>query len=337
MLHGPRGVAIAAAAALFAFAGVARGEAFARRASLGLLDVPVAETIGLGNASFGVELHLERTPQEWRASPLPLSVVGGIGPDFDLGFSARYGGLPGDGQAPVLLWTLGLKYSVVRAKGWRPLVALEAVVDRPNAALRPSMRAIVSSRSLGPLRLTGFAGAELDALGGTGVLPTAGAALAVRHGTGLEGVVEGLTTTGGWLVGAGARWAVLPNLGLSVSATWIPAEGVVRTSLGLSVFIGTPRLETPPQLVLPDAREAGEAQKQTPDKPHYLDDRPRFRLKLRPPRDDGPAGRHLQYGPAEPGDARDDEEAPGPSPAPSPPQETPDIPKQPGAPPGGAK
>lgn len=321
--------------------GAAQAASFTHRASLSVLDVPVAETMGKASVSFGLEFFVERDRAGWGALPLPLSVVAGVGDRLDFGFSAQFGGLPGDVKipgVPVLQWTLAAKYLVLPQAGWWPAFALEAQVDRPTANVRAALRAVASSPSLGPLRLTAFAGAELgfDPLSGGA---TAGLAVLARHASGLEGFAEGLYSSRGFLAGLGARWALTEYLGFTTSTTWIPQEATVRVSVGFAIFLARPPAPPP----VPEQLAEGQPQPQAAGGPRkYLDDRPRLRLRIRPPRaGDDPAGRHYQYPAEDPGGPPDEGSLspPGePPPAvplgnPSEPAPTPEIPSPAGEPP----
>lgn len=283
--------------------GAGNAAPFTRRASLGLMDVPVAETIGRASASLGLEYFLERNPGGWGALPLPISVVAGLGSRFDAGLSAQFGGLPGDAQlpgVPVLNWTLAAKYLALPQAGSWPGLAVEAQVDRPTANLRTSLRAIASSPRWGAFRVTGFAGAELG-FGPVLVSPNVGVAFIGRHRSGVEGIVEGLYSSRGWLAGAGVRWGFAEYLGATASVTWLPLESTVRVSVGVAVFFEQPPPPPAPRVDL--AAEDGVPSAQLAGPRRYLDDRPQFRLRIRLPRSpDDPAGRHHQWAPAVPGE-----------------------------------
>lgn len=292
---------------LLCLAQVSAAEAapFSRRASLAVLDVPVAETVGRASATFGLEFFVERDRAGWGALPLPLSVVAGVGERLDVGFSAQFGGLPGDAVTagvPVLQWTLATKYLVLRQVGWVPALAIEAQVDRPTTNLRLALRGVASAALVGPLRAAVFAGVELG-IDPVAAAPTGGLAVLARHLSGLEGFAEALYSSRGFLAGVGARWAVAEHLGFTASATWIPQEATVRASLGIAIFLEAPPPVAPPPVQVvegqPTTLVAGGPRQ-------YSDDRPQLRLRIRAPRAaTDPAGRHYQYGPGEPGEFDD--------------------------------
>jgi hypothetical protein len=294
-----------------------------RAGTIGILDVPTAETMGVGGGWLSLDFFVEhQSARGWSVAPLPLVIVGGLADALDLGMAIRDSGLPGDPVPAFPMLTLTGKFAFLRARGFRPGLAVSATLDRINWKIESSVRIIASTAYLGPLRLAAFGGASLTELTVSTVAPIGGVALSVRHPSGVELVVDGLRIGGGWLVGGGVRWAITAHVGLSLAATWKPDDHTVRVLAGVSVFTGLPSFEAPPQRLEQKVDET-----KAPDGPRrYLDPKPRFRLKIHQSTRTEGAGRHLQQ------DQDAELTGPAPQPAPSPaapPAPTPDVPPAP--------
>lgn len=321
----PRTAALAALVLLAPAAALAQFPS--RVGSVGFFDVPAAETMGRFNGALALEGFVDQRSGVWKVAPLPLVAIGGIGDAVDVGVVLRDGDLPNDPRPGMPLWGVTLKYAPLRAVGLRPGLAVAATMDRLNFEVESSLSVIASTAPLGPFRASGFVGAQLTALRWDTVGVTAGLALVLRHPVGLEGVVEGLRTSRGWLVGGGLRWTIADHVGLTLSAMWIPGDAAPRLSLGLAVFTGAPSFEAPP----PEPEKTAAADKAPGRKP-FASDRPKLRLRIHgsPPRTES-EGRHVQYPGDEDLDGAEPAAEPAPPPGPPPPSApvpTPDVPKR---------
>jgi len=124
---------------------------------------------------------------------------------------------------------------------------------------------------------------------------TAGLAVAVLHRSDLETVLEATAGPQGALFGGAFRWSLTPKLGVSLGLSYLPRESSTRVSLGFALA-AAPRRQRPQPRTAP-APAAAVAPKAVPKGPTFLDDRPRFRMRIATlaPSDAGP--RHLQHGP----------------------------------------
>lgn len=293
-----------------------------RLGTVGILDVPTAETLGLGGGRLGFDVYAERTSTgAMRVAGLPLTLVTGLPLNLDLGLALRDSGLPGDPEPALPLLTVTAKVGIFKARGWRPGLAVAASFDRINWRVETSLRAVASSGSLGPLRLSAFAGASVTELNLSMLGPIGGLAVLVRLPADVELAAEGLRATTGWLLGGGVRWTPWKHLGLSASVTWKPGDLAPRTSLGLTILVGEVSVEASPEEAVPDTVKA-----RLPIAPsgptQYADPKPRFRLKLRSSaHGETVVPRHLQYEPepdarSPPADASAVEDLPRLSPTP---------------------
>lgn len=270
---------------------------------VGILDIPTAETLGLGGGRLGLDLYGERTPEEvWRVAPLPLALVAGLPFNLDLGLAVRDSGLPGDPAPALPLLTATVKFGFLRARGWRPGLAVAATFDRLNWKVESSVRLVASTAQLGPVRVAAFAGGALTEADLASVGPIGGLAVLIRGPREVEFAAEGLRASTGWMVGAGVRWAPLKHLGFSAAVTWKPGDLAPRIALGVALFAGEPALELPPdEAAAALATPEGQV---TPSGPRaYPDPRPRFRLKIHPSTRGDSLPRHLQYAPEPEGGA----------------------------------
>ncbi len=271
-----------------------------RGGETGILDVPDAETLGLGAGLVAGEMRLDhRSGGPTDLGPLPLSLVFGLGSGLDLGFSLREWGRPGDPSPSPLLVSTALKLQVARPQGLVPGIAAEALLERFNWKPSGGFRLAASTAPVGRFRLAAFAGYELHGAG----VPVAsgfagGLALELAHGNGFDTVVEGLAGPGGPELGAALRWAASPRAGAYAAATWIPDQSGWRLSVGFALRAPAPEPRRPaPPAPAPEAPKPPEAAK--PAAPVFRDERPRFRLRIPVVRVPGDPGepRHLQYAP----------------------------------------
>jgi hypothetical protein len=290
--------------------------------TLGILDVPTTETMGVGGGWLSLDLFVEhQATRGWSVAPLPLVIVGGLADSLDLGLAIRDSGLPGDPVPTFPMLTVTGKYAFLRARGFVPGLAVTATLDRINWKVESSLRVVASTAYLGPLRLSLFGGASLTELTVSTLAPIGGLALALRHSSGLEFVADGLRTAGGWLVGGGLRWAITDHVGLSLAASWKPDDNAIRAMLGVSVFTGVPTFEAPPTVLVPKSEGGSDT---TAGPRRYLDPKPHFRLKIHQSTRIEGAGRHVQNTAEESED--ETESAPARPPVPGAPAPTPELP-----------
>ncbi|BDG07410.1 coiled-coil domain-containing protein [Anaeromyxobacter paludicola] len=286
---------LVAATVLLASASAAWGSPFpARGGTTGLLDVPDAETLPAGQGLVGGELRLDRHPSgPPDIGPMPFSIVGGTGHGFDLGFSLREWGSPGDPHPSPLLFNTALKLHLTDATEGFPALAIDAVAERFNWHASGATHLIASTQETNRVRFAGFAGvAGLGRPGASGISAGLAASLSLNGKT--ELVAEGLTNPGGSLFGASVRYNLTPITGVSLGLSWLPQESGVRFSLGFGFASPTRSRRSVRQG--PAKPAAASAAKGKPQGPVFLDDRPHFRMKLRGPGAADQDPRHLQYG-----------------------------------------
>jgi len=292
-----RGLAIALLLAAGLFPAAAGGAVPfpTRQGEVGLLDVPSADVSEVGGGLMGGELRFDRTPGQPNAiGPLPLSLVFGLLNRVDGGFSMREGGFPGDRRSSTgLLFASALKLQAFPASGSFPGAALSLTADRMNDLAVFGARLAASTADLGRIRLAAFAGAEGTAFSDLGA--TAGLAAAVIHRSDLETVVEAVYGPQGSLFAGAFRWAFTPKVGLSLGLSYLPRDSSLRVSLGFSLAAASTRRKKPgaveaPKPVVTEAKAA-------PRGPTFLDDRPRFRMRIASVAPGDPGPRHVQHGP----------------------------------------
>lgn len=308
-------------------AGAGRADGFTTKAgTIGILDVPTAETMGVGGGWLSLDLFVEhQSARGWSVAPLPLVIIGGLADGLDLGMAIRDSGLPGDPVPAFPMLTLTGKFGFLRARGLRPGLAVSATLDRINWKVESSLRIIASTAYVGPLRVAVFGGASLTELTLSTVAPIGGVALSLRHPSGVEFVADGLRIGGGWLAGGGVRWAITTHVGLSLAATWKPDDHTVRVLVGVSIFTGLPSFEAPPQ----SREQKVEATKDAEGPRRYLDPKPRFRLKIHQSTRIEGAGRHVQQAQEPEADPASPDLAPPPPTQPAPTPESPPAPTPP--------
>ena len=290
-----------ARAALLALlaSGAARADPFpARVGTSGLLDVADAQVLDFGAAALGLELRLDRAPgAPQQLGPSPLTMGFGLGHGLEVGISLREGGLPGDPRPSPLLFGAALKLQLFEPGRWRPGAALQLTLDKLNWKAQGALDAVASAElgeSVRVAALAGFGerlGAGLAPLG-----PRAGAALALRHRSGAELVLQALAGPDGALLGGALRWSLASQSGVSLGAQWQPGDRGLRISLGIALSSAGPR-----RRIVAPVEEAQVVEKPAEQKPGvriFRDPLPRLRLKVKAARMPGEDGnRHLQYGP----------------------------------------
>ena len=254
----------------------------------GYLDVPLAESQGIGGAAFSIDLRYMRADDVKSAvAPSPLAMSFGLG-RAEAGFSLRQGGLPGDAR-PYATVAAGVgKFSIFEAKGKRPALAIDLLLDQINRTPTTHLRAIATTQRAWRTRATAFAGGVLGFDRPSGW--TAGAALSVMGPRQTEFIMEGLRQPGGLLAGAAIRWLPVPQLALGLGASYLPDDA--RTLLaGVTVAFLHPAPARPARAT--EAETAPEDVKPKPGKRVFTTERPRFPLELRqrpmPGAEGGPA------------------------------------------------
>jgi hypothetical protein len=268
-----------------------------RQGESGLLDVPDAQLTERRTGTVGLELGFDHAPgRPDHFGPMPLSIGVGLG-RFEWAVSARESGFPGDTRPAPMLFGTAVKVGLFEATGRRPGVAFDAYLDRFNLNGAGGGRLILSTGAAGPLRLTGFAGYERQAHGASGL--TAGLAGSARHSSGLEVVLEALTTPRGELAAAAVRYDLNERLGVGLVTSYLPGDKEFRIALAFG-FHALPSRRAPTGSPLPPLPST-EPRPPEPEPSLALEDRPHFRLKIRaadPARLGEP--RHTQYAPYTP-------------------------------------
>jgi hypothetical protein len=323
-VRGSFGVALAALATLTALP--ARAETAAPPAQTetatpthlgetGYLDVPVAESQGRGGAAFSLDLRYSQASDVSRTvMPSPLVMSFGLGRG-EVGFSLRQGGLPGDSR-PYATVPAGVgKFSVLEAKGKRPALAADLVLDHINRNPAIHLRAIATTLRAWRVRATAFAGGVIGIDRPSGF--TAGAALSVAGPRQTEFVVEGLRQPSGLVAGAAIRWLVRPQFLVGLGASYLPDDARTLVA-GLTVAFLNPAPVKPSRAT--EAEQAQEETKQKKGKRAFTSERPRFALELRerplPGAEGGPAPHYPGSAPA--AETAPQETAAAAEPAPSP-------------------
>lgn len=261
----------------------------ARSGESGLLDVPDAEVVGVGQAALATELRLDGRRSEIDFGPLPLYATGGVTSRIELGLSLRDGGQPGDPVPARMLFSGALKLRLFDGSGVLPSLAADAYVDRVNGSELGGGRLIASLRPTTALRAAAFVG---DELGSDAGLVYGGALSVAIADTAL--VVEALSGPRGANYGAAVRRRLWTNVPVSLGFNYFPGDEAFRVSLG---FAFTPAKK-------PDVASATEKGPsptttpvpQPPTGPRFADDRPHFRLRLHPPDPLGAEPRSLRHG-----------------------------------------
>jgi hypothetical protein len=254
----------------------------------GYLDVPVAESQGIGGAAFAIDLRYLRADDVNRAvAPSPLVMSFGLG-RAEAGFSLRQGGLPGDARPYATVPAGAGKFSIFEAKGKRPALAIDLLLDHINRTPTTHLRAIATSQRIWRTRATAFAGGVLGFDRPSGW--TAGAALSVTGPRQTEFMVEGLRQPGGLLAGAAIRWLPVPQLALGLGASYLPDDA--RTLLA-GVTVAFLHRAPARSARATEAETAPEDAKPKTGKRVFTTERPRFPLELRqrpmPAAEGGPA------------------------------------------------
>jgi hypothetical protein len=269
--------ALPAALALALLASRASAQQFPTRGGeTGILDVPDANVTGVAGGQLAAELRLDRRPgMRDDFGPLPLYAVAGLASRLDLGLTLRESGQPGDPTPARGLFGAALKLQLVRPRGFLPGAAVSTVFDKINERGVVGARLAVSAALL-PVRLALFAGGEADASGLGNGGATAGVAATLSLGRRVELAAEALTGPRGDNYGGALRWLATSTSGVAIGANYFPKEDAYRFAVTLAFSSPAPRSRELPQPAGPIAA----AQEEVPVGPRFLDDRPRFRLKI---------------------------------------------------------
>ena len=199
----------------------------ARSGESGLLDVPDAETLGLGGGRIGAELRWDRDADgRQRVGISPVAIVVGLG-RVEAGLAMREGGLPGDPRPSPYLFGGALKVHLLDGRGLRPALAVDAVADRVNFGPRAAVRLIASAERDRRYRVAAFLGGELYDFGPVRGGPV-GASRCPRWGRSGWRVIQGsgdagLSRRGG--AAAGAR-----GVALALGLDWQPSDNAFRAT-----------------------------------------------------------------------------------------------------------
>jgi hypothetical protein len=288
-------VRLAAAAIALALAAGASAQGFpARSGETGILDVPDAESSGPGGGQMAAELRLDhRAGAPDDVGALPLYAVGGFSERLDLGFSVRESGQPGDPRPARVLFGAAAKLRLWAPEGALPGAALSAVFDRVNGRAIAGGRLALSTPRGAGLRVAAFAGAEAEVSGFGNGGYTAGLAASLALPRGVDLALEAVTGPRGENFGAALRYQVSPTIGVAVGGNYFPQEDGFRIALTFAAA-PPPRRHAPPAA----APTAPVEEIAVAGAPRFLDDRPKFRLRI--PMSSAPqlgVARLMQYGP----------------------------------------
>ena len=242
----------------------------------GTMDVPSADTLGKGGAAFSLDLRYVQSSDVGRSfGPSPLVMQFGMG-RAEAGLSLRQGGQPGDPRPATTLPAGAGKFSILEAKGKRPALAVDLLLDRINRSPTVHLRAIATTERRWRARVTAFGGGVIASDRPSGW--TAGTALSTLGPRKTEFVAELLRQPAGMLVGAGVRWQPLPQLAFGAGASYLPNDG--RTLLaGISVAFISPAPVKP--TIATEAEKPPEEVKPKTGKRVFTRERPRFPLEVR--------------------------------------------------------
>jgi hypothetical protein len=246
----------------------------------GLLDVPTADAVAPGSGMLTSELNLShvRGTRGMALSPFPLSVVTGVARGLEAGAALRQWGRPGDPAPTPTLFAAALKLHLADADALLPALAVDAYVDRANENRTGGARAIATTPQLGRARLSAFVGAEALSVG-RGIGATAGVGASIELTPRLDVACDGLFTRDGALAGAALRWQLTHSVGVTLGGDWVPREGGLRVGIGFAVAARPARRQAAPTPPRP-APVVEVAPKPAPAARAFLDDRPRFRMRL---------------------------------------------------------
>jgi hypothetical protein len=279
-----------------------------RSGELGILDVPDAEIAGANRGGLGLELRFDKQPTETgQVGALPAYLVSGVNKGFDLGFSVREGGMPGDPIPSDLLFGFAGKLQLLQSKPGFPGAALSLVLDRVNRAMVSGAR-LALSMPIQTLRIAAYGGFEVEPKGFQHAGATVGVAMALPFLTRFEIAGEAFTGPRGPDFGGALRWNVSRSTGLSVNVNHLPWDHLTRYSIGLAFSTPRPKVRQD----APEEQTLVAAAAPTEKTPKFLDDRPHFRLRMSPLVPGGDP-RSLQYGPWAPIATASPAAAPGPT------------------------
>jgi hypothetical protein len=271
-----RAIAAATVVALVLLAPRASAQPFpARSGERGILDVPDAEVSGVGGGQLAAELRFDHRPGvQDEFGPMPLYAVTGITDRLDLGLSVRESGQPDDPRPSRALFGAAMKLQLLARDGPLPAAAVGAVFDRING--RGVLGARLSlSTAAHPLRLAAFAGGEAEVSGFRNAGVTAGVAASFTVARRVDLAAEALTGPRGESFGAAVRWHDGKTMGVSIGGNYFPQEEAFRIALTFAFAPPPARPQVVPQIAVPELPP-----EELATGPRFLDDRPRFRLRI---------------------------------------------------------
>jgi hypothetical protein len=270
-------VRIGVAVIALALAARAEAQAFpARSGETGILDVPDAESSGPGGGQLAAELRLDHRPGvPDDVGALPLYAVGGFSERLDIGFTVRESGQAGDPRPARILFGAAAKLRLWAPGGPVPGAALSFVADRVNERAIAGGRLALSTTRSGPFRMAAFVGAEAEASGLKNGGVTAGVAASIALARGLDLAAEALTGPRGENFGAALRFQASPTLGVALGGNYFPQEEGFRFAVTFAA--APPPRRSSPQTAATPAAAPNEV---AVGAPRFLDDRPRFRLRI---------------------------------------------------------
>jgi hypothetical protein len=284
VIRRPAARALAAAIAMLASAGARAWDPFpARTGGSGMLDVPDADVMAAGAVKLSANLAAERDAAATsRLFPLPLAAALGLGPISELGFGLRQGGAPGDPTPSPTLFSVGYKRRFRAAEGKMPALAFQLRGDRVNWDPAWGARVVASTVPAGRFQLAGFAGLDMGA--GWSMVPGIGAAGSLVLDSRLTLLGQLLASTEGFGVGTAVRWKVATNVGGIAGLDW--TDAALRFTVGFAIATPPPRPKKKPGQI-------EEAPPEAPREKRFLDDGPRFRMRITPGDESG--GDHEHY------------------------------------------
>jgi hypothetical protein len=268
---------VLAVGALVAFSAGAQTPVVLARPS-GFTGVPAAESEAQGGGQLGIELRVDRLPSGATSLGLSqLNVQAGLGAGLEALLGFREGGQAGDPDPWPFFIVAGLRYRLLAPEGWRPGAAVDAMVDRLNWHGATSVRGIVSTAPLGPVRLWGIVGAEMQQFSVASIGPLYGGAASFDTPFGIQLTGEWWRSPRGASASGELRWAVAPDIALTMRALWLPDDATARFGLGLVVRAPAPKSKAAP---VKEEDKGSPAERLAAPSRVFRDERPRFRMRI---------------------------------------------------------